>query len=304
MTKSKLIFLTFSLLILLTNFSFGQGCSDAGFCTINSFKPNSSDSIKALNSQFKIGAFFGKADNSISVYGNYLEYNRQLNEKFGLDLKLTTLAQNGNNISVFGLSDVFVNANYKASEKLKITLGAKIPLSNANKSLENLPLPMDYQASLGTFDLIFGIGYEIKKIQLVAAIQQPLTQNDNQFIANNYPANSKLRAFQTTNKYKRSGDVLLRVSYPVSLNPKLKLTPSILPIYHLANDKYTDEFNVEKEIIGSQGLTLNGTVYLDYEINHRNILQLNIGMPFVVRDVRPDGLTRSFIANLEYRIKF
>ena len=304
MTKSKLIFLTFSLLILLTNFSFGQGCSDAGFCTINSFKPNSSDSIKALNSQFKIGTFFGKADNSISVYGNYLEYNRQLNEKFGLDLKLTTLAQNGNNISVFGLSDVFVNANYKASEKLKITLGAKIPLSNANKSLENLPLPMDYQASLGTFDLIFGIGYEIKKIQLVAAIQQPLTQNDNQFIANNYPANSKLRAFQTTNKYKRSGDVLLRVSYPVSLNPKLKLTPSILPIYHLANDKYTDEFNVEKEIIGSQGLTLNGTVYLDYEINHRNILQLNIGMPFVVRDVRPDGLTRSFIANLEYRIKF
>ena len=304
MTKSKLIFLTFSLLILLTNFSFGQGCSDAGFCTINSFKPNSSDSIKALNSQFKIGAFFGKADNSISVYGNYLEYNRQLNEKFGLDLKLTTLAQNGNNISVFGLSDVFVNANYKASEKLKITLGAKIPLSNANKSLENLPLPMDYQASLGTFDLIFGIGYEIKKIQLVAAIQQPLTQNDNQFIANDYPANSKLRAFQTTNKYKRSGDVLLRVSYPVSLNPKLKLTPSILPIYHLANDKYTDEFNVEKEIIGSQGLTLNGTVYLDYEINHRNILQLNIGMPFVVRDVRPDGLTRSFIANLEYRIKF
>ena len=303
MTKSKLIFLTFSLLILLTNFSFGQGCSDAGFCTINSFKPNSSDSIKALNSQFKIGAFFGKADNSISVYGNYLEYNRQLNEKFGLDLKLTTLAQNGNNISVFGLSDVFVNANYKASEKLKITLGAKIPLSNANKSLENLPLPMDYQASLGTFDLIFGIGYEIKKIQLVAAIQQPLTQNDNQFIANDYPANSKLRAFQTTNKYKRSGDVLLRVSYPVSLNPKLKLTPSILPIYHLANDKYTD-VNVEKEIIGSQGLTLNGTVYLDYEINHRNILQLNIGMPFVVRDVRPDGLTRSFIANLEYRIKF
>ena len=131
-----------------------QGCSDAGFCTINSFKPNSGDSIKALNSQFKIGTFFGKADNSISVYGNYLEYNRQLNEKFGLDLKLTTLAQNGNNISVFGLSDVFVNANYKASEKLKITLGAKIPLSNANKSLENLPLPMDYQASLGTFDFI------------------------------------------------------------------------------------------------------------------------------------------------------
>lgn len=304
MTKLKLIFLTFSLLNLLTNFSFGQGCSDAGFCTINSFKPDNGDSIKATNNQFKIGAFFGKADNSISVYGNYLEYNRQFNEKFGLDLKLTTLAQNGNDISVFGLSDVFVNANYKASEKLKITLATKIPLSNARKSLENIPLPMDYQASLGTFDLIFGISYKIKKIQLIAAIQQPLTQNDNQFIANNYPIESKLRAFQTTNKYKRSGDVLLRVSYPISLNSKIKLTPSILPIYHLTNDSYKDEFNVEKEIIGSQGMTLNGNFYLEYEINHKNILQLNVGMPFIVRDARPDGLTRSIIANLEYRIKF
>lgn len=288
----------------LTNYTYGQGCSDAGFCTINSFKPNSTDSTEVINNQFKIGFFFGKADNSISVYGNYLEYNRQLGEKFGLDIKLAALAQNGNGISTYGLSDVFLNTNYKASEKIKITLGAKIPLSFANKSFKNLPLPMDYQASLGTFDLIFGVGYEIKKLQLVAAIQQPLTQNDNQFIASNYPINSKLSAFQSTNKFQRSGDVLLRVSYPISISSKLKLTPSILPIYHLSNDKYTDEFNVKKEIIGSQGVTLNGNVYLDYEINNKNIIQFNIGMPFIVRDSRPDGLTRSLIANLEYRIKF
>ena len=304
MTKSKFIFLTFSLLILLTNYSFGQGCSDAGFCTVDSFKPSSGDSLTAINNQFKIGAFFGNADNAIAVYGNYFEYNRRLNERFGVDVKLTTLAQNGNDISVFGLSDVFLNANYKASEKLKLTLGAKIPVSNASKSLNNLPLPMDYQAGLGTLDVIFGIGYKIQKIQLVAAMQQPVTQNNNEFFANMYPVNSKLSAFQTTNKFKRSGDVLLRVSYPISLNQKLKLTPSILPIYHLANDKYTDEFNVEKEIIGSQGLTLNGNIYLDYEINRKNIIQINMGVPFVIRDSRPDGLTRSFIANLEYRIKF
>jgi hypothetical protein len=163
---------------------------------------------------------------------------------------------------------------------------------------------MDYQASLGTFDLIFGIGYEFKKLQFVAAIQQPLTQNDNRFIATNYPTDSKLRTFQSTNKFQRSGDILLRVSYPFSLNSKLQFTPSILPIYHLTNDKYTYEFNIKKEINGSQGLTLNGNNYLDYEINSKNIIQINMGMPFIVRDSRPDGLTRSLIANLEYRIKF
>lgn len=303
---TKYIFILISTILYTTrpSYSYGQGCSDAGFCTINSFKPNSTDSTEVLKNQFKIGAFYGKADNSIYVYGNYLEYNRQLSKKFGIDAKLTTIAQNGNGISTFGLSDIFVNANFKASEKVKLTLGSKLPLSNASKTYFKIPLPMDYQASLGTFDIIFGIGYEIKKIQFIAAIQQPLIQNNNQFIATNYPINSELRTFQSTNKFERSGDILIRVSYPININSKLKFTPSILPIYHLANDKYTDEFNVKQEINGSQGLTLNGNAYIDFEINSKNIIQLNLGMPFIVRDSRPDGLTRSFIANVEYRIKF
>jgi hypothetical protein len=304
MIKTRIILVTIALYTFSKSILFGQGCSDAGFCTINSFKPNTTDSIKELNNQFKFGTFYGKADNSISVYGSYLEYNRQFNKKFGFDTKLTTIAQDGNSISTFGISDFFVNANFKLNEKIKVTLGSKIPLSNSNKTINNLPLPMDYQASLGTLDLIFGIGFEIKKIQVVAAIQQPLTQNENKFIATNYPIGSKISSFQTTNKFERSGDVLLRVSYPINVTSKLKLTTSILPIYHITSDKYTNEFNIKNEIKGSEGLTLNGNAFIDYEFNSKNIIQINLGMPFFVRDSRPDGLTRSFIITLEYRIKF
>lgn len=304
MTKLKFILLATTLLFLLTSHTYGQGCSDAGFCTINSFKPNGADSLNVMNNQIKIGAFFGAADYDILVYGNYLEYNRQFGKKWGLDAKLVTMAQNGNGIATFGLSDVFLNANYNAGKSIKFTLGAKIPLSNANKSLNNLSLPMDYQASLGTFDILFGIGYVVKKIQFVLALQQPITQNSNQFIASNYPTDSKLNTFQSTNKFQRSGDILLRVSYPISLSKKFKLTPSVLPIYHLANDKYTDEFNIKRDINNSSGLTLNGTLYLDYQISTKSAIQINMGVPFIVRENRPDGLTRSIIANLEYRIKF
>ena len=297
-------FSVIALYFLQINLSFGQGCSDAGFCTIHSFKPISTDSSGVLRNQFKIGTFLGNADNSISVYGGYFEYSKQLNSKFGLDTKLTTIAQTGNEISVFSLSDIFVNANYKATERLKFTFGAKIPLSQANKTKDNLPLPMDYQPSLGSFDLIFGVGYKIKKMQFVAAIQQPITQNDNRFLATNYPFTAKFRTFQSTNKFERAGDVLLRISHPLSINSKLKLTPTILPIYHLNNDKYVDEFDVKKEIIGSKGLTLNGNFYLDYNVAENRTIQFNFGMPLIVRDARPDGLTRGFIANLEYSIRF
>lgn len=294
------------LLMVLFNWNhfYGQGCSDAGFCTISTFKPNSADSINEFKNQVKFGAFYGNADNSITVYGNYVEYNRQLNNRFVLNTKLTTLAQNGNGISTFGLSDLYVNANYKINEKAKVTFGAKIPLNNSTNNEGDLPLPMDYQSSLGTFDLLLGFGYEIKKFQFVAALQQPLTQNDNEFSASDFPLQSEISSFQSTRGFIRSGDVLIRVSYPFDLTSKLKLTPSILPIYHLANDKYKDELNIEREIKGSQGITLNGNVYLDYKINSKSDIQLNLGMPFIVRDTRPDGLTRSFIANLEYSFKF
>ena len=281
MTRRSFKILLIFILSLTTYYANAQGCSDAGFCTINSIKPNSSDTVTESTNQVKVGVSLGSADNSISIFGNYIEYNRQVTNSFGIDAKITSLSQSGNGISNFGISDIYLTGNYKVNEKLKLILGTKIP-----------------------FDLIFGAGYEIKKIQLVLAYQQPMSQNKNEFIAENYPVNSKIREFQTTNKFKRSSDVLLRVSYPVKLGEKFRITSSLLPIYHLSNDKYTNNLGIENEIKGSQGLTLNGNAYLDYEINNKNALQLNVGMPFVVRDARPDGLTRSFVVNLEYKVKF
>lgn len=302
MLRNYPLILVAALLFSFASQSRGQGCSDAGFCTLNSFKPDAG--TPAAANQIKIGGSFGGADNAISVVGGYLEYNRQFGDKFGLDAKLTALGQSGNDISAFGLSDLYLNANLSPRAGLHFTLGAKIPLADGNAANDNLPLPMDYQASLGTFDLIVGAGYDLGKLQLVVALQQPLTQNKNAFFAEDYPAGSPLRDIQTTNKFQRSGDVLLRVSYPFQLGQKLTLTPSLLPIYHLANDKFTDKQGNEIEIDGSQGLTFNGNLYFDYAISACSALQLNAGLPFVVRDARPDGLTRSFVANLEYRFKF
>ena len=292
--------------ILLTSLSFqanGQGCSDAGFCTIDSFKPGEIDNFSSRKNQIKVGASYGGADHDISVFGTYLEFNNQLNDKFGVSAKITSLGQNSTDVSSFALSDVYLNTTYGLSANTKLTIGAKVPLSNGNIVQDNLSLPMDFQASLGTFDLILGLGHEIKNFQFVAALQQPLTQNKNEFLAEDYPSNSEFSSFQSTYKYKRSGDVLFRVSYPLNLGENFKITPSILPIYHLSNDKFTVA-GVEKEILGSQGLTFNGNIYFDYNIDHVNSLQLNAGAPLVIRDARPDGLTRSFVINLEYGIRF
>ena len=85
----------------------GQGCSDAGFCTVESFAPHSHEDLEKDNNRFKAGISVGAADYDINVFGTYLEYSRFFSDKFSLDAKLTTLSQSGNDISTFGLSGHF-----------------------------------------------------------------------------------------------------------------------------------------------------------------------------------------------------
>jgi len=283
--------------------AWGQGCSDAGFCTVSSLLP--SDTATAiLKNQLKAGIAIGKADYSISIFSQYVEFNRELTKRLGLDVKLTSILQRGNKIQSFGASDLFVTTAYKFSQHLSGTVGAKIPLSNGNKSNNNLPLPMDYQSSLGTYDIIAGLSYSTGNFLLAVGYQQPLTQNDNAFISSDYPETSPLSKFQSTNNFKRSGDVLLRVMYNVKVNENFSISPGLLPIYHLKNDRYTNESNEELVIKNSAGLTLNTNLFVDYTLNDRHALHFNASIPLVVRKERPDGLTRSFIATIEYRIKF
>lgn len=298
------IFILLSFSILSSYTANSQGCSDAGACTMGLFNPEGDSHENMADNQIKIGMNYGKADYSISVIGNYFEYNRRFSENFGMDFKVSSISQSGNGISTFGLSDIFINANYSIIDKFNLSLGAKIPLSLSNNRQDDIPLPLDYQSSLGTYDIIFGLSYQIEKFQIAAAVQYPLTENENQFKSSDYPTSSKLSEFQSTNNYKRGGDVIFRVSYPVVITEGLLFTPSILPIYHLANDKYSIDSINELEIEGSKGLTFNGNVYLDYELGSNQALQSSFAMPFITRENRPDGLTRALVANLEYKHKF
>jgi hypothetical protein len=289
--------------IINNNIANAQGCSDAGFCSISNFKPtDSTDNILEKN-QFMVGFSVGKGINTVDTYNPYFQYKKSINNRFSFDIKLTSAFVSSRAYSTSNLSDIYINTLYKINKNLGISAGAKFPLSPANDA-KNGALPMDYQVSLGTYDIILGLQYEYKKIQFAAGFQMPVKQNENQFLNTDYPSTSYLYNWQSTNKFKRSSDVLLRVSYPVYTNKKFKITPSVLPIFHLANDTYVDAANVEQSIVGSSGLTLNGNLFLDYKLNSKSAFQFSIGAPFVVRKSKPEGLGRSLVLALEYKINF
>ncbi len=288
---------TFIFLLFLPAILFSQGCSDAGFCTLSNMKGVQSDSI-SYKSYVRLGFNLGSADNDVTALGSYIEYGNSLTDVFSLSLKLGYMSQSSGTYSSSSFSDIYVNGTYKLNSKWNVNAGFKIPLTDGNKMDDGQPLPMDFQPSLGTFDFIAGVKGQWQNFSAIVAMQQPLTQNNNTFLA---PVGSP---FFSTNQFKRSGDVLMRLSYQITVSDKLKISASALPIYHLVDDKYTDLSGNEQRIEGSSGLTLNGNLFVIYQLNAKNALELSVGAPFVVREARPDGLTRSSVVNLDYKISF
>lgn len=300
---SQLVFLLWGMTLAIPNV-IAQGCSDAGVCTIDVFKPSVKAGPATYRNTLEGGLSVGAADYGINAFGGSLGYSHDFSDVWSIDSKFTFLSQSGNDISVMGPGDLFVNLNYDLSETFTVSAGTKIPFTQADKEYDGLPLPMDYQSSLGTLDVLAGIRFNPQHWQWALAAQVPVKQNNNQFFPGLYPPGSGLDSIQTTNAFKRKSDVLLHVSRTFDLNEKLTFTPGLMPIYHLGEDEYTDIDGVRKKITGSDGLTLNATLYADIKTGDHGKLQFSLGFPVIVRDARPDGLTRSFVFATGYSYLF
>lgn len=277
-----------------------QGCSDAGFCSVGNLSHSPAPGKQPSKHYLKFTLPAGVGDDDVFVFAPGLEYGYAL-ERWQFSGKVTGNYASGNLGNATGPGDVFLSATYQLPATRKwqtsFTLGAKLPLNQGNLKADGLSLPMQYQSSLGTVDLIAGIAVSSGKWRAAAGLQQPLTGiNRNNFLPQ-YWQNGKANAYPPTNDLDRKGDVLLRISYRVLQSKKLSFDGGLLGIYHLGEDTYIDA-NVSNRAIpikGSQGLTLNATGSVELMLNQRWSVGLMGGVPLVVRDVRPDGLTRSFV---------
>jgi hypothetical protein len=292
---------------------FAQGCSDAGFCSIDGIKQNNivqndsiaNDSVSYANTM-KTGISLGNTRYSVWILNTYIGYSRQINKQMTVSIKLDGQYRIGNLTQVIGFSDITLSMSYKIFKSFGVIAGGKIPISDANRTYNRNSMPMAYQTSLGTYDAIVGTQYVHKNLFFALGWQQPLIQNSNTYISGNFSEEALGATYLETNKYKRAGDVLLRVSYnhkPQTFMKNFSFTYSLLPIYHLQNDKYSNAENNIVEIKDSKGLTLNTNIFANYKINDKTALEISTGIPLVARKVRPDGLSQ-FALTIEFVKRF
>jgi hypothetical protein len=296
----KILFLAFVLMTSIVSIC-AQGCSDAGVCNVPSFRPGGGlQGSEAFNLQYT-GLSFGRADHNISVFNLYTGQTFKLGERFSLDGKTGFMLATGNGYTTVGYNDIYLNLNYHPDQHWTFSGGIKFRSNKATEERDGKDLPMDYQTSLGTNDLLLGISYVIDNFQATLAYQDPLGKNRNTFSPDQWLPDTTFASFHPTIGYLRKPDVMLRISNAFPLSDKITFTPGVLGIYHIAEDEYQDPIEGLTPIIGSDGLTVNANLYFNYAFNERSSLNIITGFPFLVRDVRPDGLTRSVVFAVEYQ---
>ncbi len=289
--------------LLMYSFSFGQGCSDAGICSVGQPFQNEE---KTLKNSIEFSAIYGTGDADVTYFSPYISYTRRINERLALSSKVTFSSANGSFGTRATFGDAYLIGNYTfkeiKSKQWSALLGWKFPFTTSNLKINNFSLPLDYQASLGTFDFFLGTNLNFKKWDFNAAVQIPVFNNNKNSYFSEYSASID---FPSTNLFERKSDALFRTTYTLkTTNKKFTFKPNVLFIYHLGEDTYENIFGQRETIEGSDGLTINGNIITSYQLNKQSNLELSLASPFVVRDVRPDGLTRGFVAAVSYRIAF
>lgn len=285
-----------------------QGCSDAGFCSLGSLKNVSSH--QTGKQIIDIGSTVGIGQQQTFTISPYIQYTMQIGGKLSVTGKVTANYASGFLGRVFNAGDFYAVATYaiKNTEPAAIRLlgGFKIPFTAANaKNANGKPLPLDYQPSIGTYDFIGGINYIVnQRLELDVAVQAPVVQvNRNTFFPDEY-SDIRVNEFAPTNNFRRKADVLLRTGYYIPLGSTVTIKPNLLGIYHLGRDTYENRFGKITSIQHSEGLTLNAGIVISKQFKNATQFEFIAATPFVVREIRPDGLTREAAFSLQYSISF
>lgn len=303
----KTLLISIALATSITN-AVAQGCSDAGFCTMGAMKQEIDPDSPTTKHKITLSWANGLGDDGVFVSTPGLSYELHANRHFTIQVKATGNYASGKLGNAAAAGDIYANVtkSIKALNdwRISITVGFKAPLSNGGMSYNGHPLPMQYQSSLGTYDAIGGVTLTRKKWLFSVGYQQPLSgQNENGFLYAAWPG-TDTNAYPQTNEFRRRADVLIKAGHAFTAGSKCTLTPGLLAVYHLGEDSFFDPASMrESSLKGSDGLTLNATLNVQYRAKKCTV-GLVLGRPLVVRDIRPDGLTRSIVVAPEFSYNF
>jgi len=277
----------------------GQGCSDAGACSIGSLDEVSGNESKPPKFKLSYDQNFGLGEKFILISTTSLIVEHRFLKTTSFVARIPFIFTSGNLGNSTGIGDVLVSLIqqiYKGqNSQLGILIGGKLRTNNSDFSFNDKPLPMAYQTSLGTYDIIIGIQYMFKTWDFYLAYQHPFGRNNNQYL---HPEDEtdESKLYYESAFLKRGDDIALRIQKTFFFKKGQTLQPGILPIYRLQKSEIIR--NDHPEVLdGSNGLTFNLFLTYSNKLKDNTIISLTAAAPVIDKAYRADGLTRNFVVS-------
>lgn len=294
-----------------------QGCSDAGVCTAGplgdvSIIGDDGSVGHDLRSDARVLFSYAAGEQGTVITQLVPELNVGIGQRLRLQARVPYMNISGNLGTNEGVGDPTFTAAYAFMaddpRRLELMLGVKLNSNEAAAVATNMrSLPMPYQTSLGTKDLLLGINYREGRFQAGVAYQRVLVNdNRNGFSHLYWMDNADAQGYFESALLDRADDAVLRAQYAFNF-AKLVVQPGVLGIYHVGKDEIMQYDQLGERYVqveGSDGLTLNITADARYPLSDTWAVEASFGAPVIFRDARPDGLTRHYVVNVGVRLAF
>jgi hypothetical protein len=304
--------------LILSNITFSQGCSDAGFCTMGAMKP---DQNFMKRNDFKLrtldlNQYLGLTHFKDFIHVTNAEVNFVGFKKYTFQAKIPYFYIKGKLGQNDGLGDFSLCATRPLvtakKYSLNFTIGTKIPTNKALAKVGNATLPMYYQTSLGTFDFVTGVSLSMKGWLFATGYQQVLySVNENDF---KWAPFKELGLFEVAKQYhasvalKRGKDIMFRVEKNFNYS-KFNFYVGLLDVWRLNEDEVTNPSTGKRDLVSdalgtSKGHALTLLTGLGYNLSVKSSLIAMYGDKLFNRQYNTDGLSRENVFTLGYQYKF
>ena len=308
-----------SIIILVNNpYAKAQGCSDAGFCTMGAMRPDQAyDKENPLRFRYAdVSYYLGETRVSASIQAVILDVGFDVFKDYNVHIKVPYMMVDGNFGSTRGVGDLSFSVSRNLARfrnfDFNATVGAKIPTGNADLKHEtqDVVLPMYYQITLGTYDLVMGGAFINDQWLFSFGYQQPLIHvNENTFGAGAlawdfYPGGQEyVERHAVARNLRRGADVMLRLERNFRFS-RFNANIGILPIYRITNDQIMDTEGNYFKPEGARGLATSLLTGCGYQFNVKTAVKLIYGVRIVDRAKNPDGLSRESVLNVSFKYNF
>ena len=289
--------ITTTIILIFSLYVYSQGCSDAGACSIETFDFEQHPEVTENRVSANFNQTFALGEKFVFVSQTSISLQYHLTASTRFELISPFIFTYGNLGYTSGVGDMIISASQdffkQKNYQLTASLGGRLKTNHSNFAFDDQPLPMAYQTSLGTNDIILGMQYSRLKWNLYFAYQHPFGSNKNAYVVPENETDPNKQYFESA-YLKRGDDLYLRAQYYLMLRNENKLVFNLLGIYRIQQSEILKN-DQRISLEGSSGLTLNAGASFKKELKNNREFNILLAFPMIDRDYRADGLTRNIV---------